>query len=736
MSRLKHVLLTCCTVLFLQACNDDDNTPTQVTPTPEPPAETPTTIVDVAVSDGNFTTLVAALQATGLDQTLADSTSTFTVFAPTDAAFAKLGQDTIDALLADTDTLSSILTYHVVSGSVDAEAAIAAAGTKVTTVNMADIGLSLVDGTLFVNNAAVTATDVAADNGLIHVIDTVILPPAEATAPTSNIVETAVAAGSFNSLVAALQATELDATLADETQSFTVFAPTDDAFAMIGEDTLNTLLANPDVLSSILLQHVVPGSVDAVTAYTLNGMNATTASGAMIPVALNSAESRQLTFGGANVTMTDIMTTNGIIHVIDTVVVADVAIPTAAQSIVDVAAGAGSFNTLVAALQATGLDTVLANTGEQFTVFAPTDAAFALLGEETITALLNDTDTLSNILLYHVISGATILQDGAVSVAQSDSSLVTMANMQQSALSLSGSMLYVNASKVSMADIMADNGVIHVVDQVILPPAARGEPTMTIAEVASSNADFETLTAALTAAGLVDTLADANANFTVFAPTDAAFDKIEDSTLSALLADTTSLTNVLLQHVVSGEIPSLNSYAANGANVNTLANNDVTVALVNNTEAANDDTTEVAYDAMNQRLVGGMGSSNPGLTLYVFDNDLGTAGSVCNDSCAEAWPPVLVTDGNVSSLAGLSTVTRDDGSLQAAYQGRPLYFFVNDTMAGETNGQGVNNVWWQVDQPQVALQIQGSNVITTDIYTTNGVIHVIDSVITETLSSD
>lgn len=732
MKKLTAILLVFSTLVFLQGCLDDDDDEVVV---PEPPPAPPVTIVDAAAADGNFTTLVAALEATGLDETLADPDATFTVFAPTDDAFALLGQDTIDALLADTDTLSSILTYHVLSTEVDGAAATAAAGTTVETVNGASIALSLSGDDLLVNTVTVTATDIATDNGIIHVIDAVLTPPAEAGEPTANIVETAIAAGDFETLVAAVQAAGLVDLLSDETQEFTVFAPTDAAFAMLGEETINTLLANTDVLADILTQHVLVGAVDSVTAFSLNGTSAETASGASIPLSINT-DTDTLTFGGANVVMTDIYTTNGIIHVIDMVVVADVEVPAPPMSIVDVAVDAGSFQTLVAALQATGLDSVLADTDQQFTVFAPSDAAFALLGQETIDSLLQDTDALSNILLYHVIQGSTILQDGAVSAAQSQNNIVTMANEQQAALSLSGSTLYVNKSAVSLTDIMADNGVIHVIDQVILPPAEKGEPTQSIVDVALANPDFSTLVDALTVANLVDTLADETATFTVFAPTNAAFDKIDDMALDGLLADVDALTNVLLQHVIGDEISSLDAFAANGANVDTLAGEDVSVALVNFTQAANDDTTEVGYDAANEFLVGGNGSSQPGFTLYVFDNDLGTSGSACNGGCATNWPPVLVTDGDVSSIPGLTTITRDDGGVQAAYQGRPLYFFAGDTAVGDTNGNAVNDVWWQVNQEQVSLQIQGSNVVVSDIYTTNGVIHVIDTVITETLTSN
>ena len=722
----KLLVLIFSSLLILQGCGS--GTKHEVTPTPVAPAD-PQSIVDVATANGSFTTLVAALEATGLDVTLSDMDSKFTVFAPTDDAFALLGQDVIDALLADTDTLSDILTYHVISGEVDSSAAISSAGSLVEMVNGDSIGLSLDGDNLLVNTATVILVDVAVDNGVIHVIDAVLTPPADKGSPTMNIVDTAVPAGDFGTLVTALQAAGLDATLADEAQSFTVFAPTDAAFAMIDPETLNLLIADTDALSSVLLQHVVSGEVNSVTAYTLNGSSATTASGAAIPVAINT-ELDTLTFGGATVQTTDIYTTNGIIHVIDTVVIADVELPTPPASIVDVAVSNGSFTTLVAALQATGLDTVLDDQESTFTVFAPTDAAFALLGQDTIDALLADPDTLKDILLYHVISGSEILQDAAITVAQSESNKVDMANERQTALTLADSRLYINKSAVSLADVMADNGVIHVVDQVILPPPAVTDSTQTIVDIALADENFSTLVAALTAADLVTTLSDETATFTVFAPTNAAFDKIEDTALADLLADTDALTDVLLKHVISGAtIDSVSAYAANGGVVTSIGNDSLGVSLVDFTKTTNGDSDEVAYDSASQRLVGGTNSTNPGFTLYAFDSDLGSAGSTCNASCATSWPPVSVTDGEVANISGLSLVTRDDGSSQAAYKGRPLYFYSGDTEASDTSGQSVSG-WWKLGQEQVELQVQGSGVTTFDLYGTNGVIHVIDTVIT------
>lgn len=572
MKNFKALLILIGSLFFLQACDlidDDDDT--------EEVAD-PVTVVDVAVADGNFTTLVTALQTTGLDVTLSDNTQQFTVFAPTDAAFEALGTDTINALLADTDTLSDILTYHVISGRVGSAAAISSAGSKVEMVNGDSVGLSLNGDQLLINTSTVTTTDIVASNGIIHVIDAVLMPPTEDTMPADNIVETAVANGNFTTLVSALQATGLDSTLADPDTDFTVFAPTDAAFEMVGEETLGLLLDNPDVLESILLQHVVAGAaVDSVTAFTLNGTDVETASGAEIPLMIN-ADSDMLTFGGASVVMKDIYTSNGIIHVIDAVVVADVELPTPPVSLVDVAKENGNFTTLVAALEATDLDLVLGDLETDYTVFAPTDAAFDLLPDGTVDALLADPDTLSDILLYHVRAGK-VMSDAALTIAQSAENQVEVANMDKVALSTVDSMLYVNNAMVTTVDVMADNGLIHVIDRVLMPPEEKGTPTMNIVDTAVADGRFTTLVDALTEAELVATLSDANAKFTVFAPTDAAFDKIDSAALTTLLADKPALTQVLLQHVLAGEVNSIAAYAANGKMVDTLGDNDIAVAV-------------------------------------------------------------------------------------------------------------------------------------------------------------
>ncbi len=135
-------------------------------------------IVQVAVENGNFKTLVAAVQAAGLAETLSGA-GPFTVFAPTDAAFAKLPAGTVQALLADKEKLASILTYHVVSGRVVAADITRMNGATPATVNGQKLDIKVRGGNVYVNGAQVTTADVSASNGVIHVIDGVLMPKAE-----------------------------------------------------------------------------------------------------------------------------------------------------------------------------------------------------------------------------------------------------------------------------------------------------------------------------------------------------------------------------------------------------------------------------------------------------------------------------------------------------------------------------------------------------------------------------
>jgi uncharacterized surface protein with fasciclin (FAS1) repeats len=511
---------------------------------------------------------VTALQATGLDAALADPNINYTVFAPTDEAFALLGDDAIAELLADTDKLTNILTYHVVSSEVDAAAATAAAGGTVEMLNESSVGLSLSGNDLLVNASTVIAPDVMASNGIIHAIDAVLMPPSM-NEPTGTIVDVASGDDRFSTLVAALGAADLVGALSGE-GPFTVFAPTNAAFDLIASGTIDSLLADQEKIANLLKQHVVAGEVNSAAAYAANGTSVPTLSMAEIGVNINTTTDA-LSFGAANIIQTDIHTTNGIIHVIDAVVLGDADLPVNSGSIVDIALSNPEFSTLVTALTAADLVGTLADLDAEFTVFAPTNAAFDNLPAGTLDSLLADTATLKQVLLYHVFGG-NVLSDSAINIARSMENTVPMKNDVSAALSFVDNMLFVNGANVSAANITAENGVIHVIDNVIVPPAMT-EPTMNIAEIAVSMPDsFSTLVAALTAADLVDTLSDEAATFTVFAPTNEAFAMIDADALDALLADTEALSAVLLTHVVGeASLSSVDAYSQNGKSLTTAS---------------------------------------------------------------------------------------------------------------------------------------------------------------------
>lgn len=257
-------------------------------------------IVDTAVAAGSFTKLAEALQAAGLVDVLKGA-GPFTVFAPTDAAFTAFEQANPGVLgKLSKDELGAILKYHVVAG-----AAVKSNELKddqvFTTVNGAPVLVDLTGG-VKVSDAKVTMPDVVASNGVIHVIDKIILPP------TKDIVETAVAAGGFTQLAGALTSAGLVDSLKGP-GPFTVFAPTDAAFGKL------QAVPTGDALKNVLLYHVVTGAVGS------GNLQAT-----MVPTLLPNKSVNVTLMNGvqindAKVTTANIIAKNGVIHVIDTVLV-------------------------------------------------------------------------------------------------------------------------------------------------------------------------------------------------------------------------------------------------------------------------------------------------------------------------------------------------------------------------------------------------------------------------------
>jgi len=268
------------------------------------------TIVDVAVSDENFSTLVTAVTQADLADALSGE-GPFTVFAPTNDAFSAVPAETLSMLLEDMwkPHLTAILLYHVVGGNVPSSAL--TDGMMAETLLEGE-SLTITLNPVQVNGVDVVAADVPASNGVIHAIDQVLLPPFM----SNDIVATAQANADFSTLVELVVAADLVEAL--QGSGLTVFAPTNAAFEALGEETLATLALpeNKQMLSDILSYHVVPG---VVTADQLQdgAMVATLLDGEELTVTLD-ADGAQI--NDANVAMADILTSNGIIHVVDKVI--------------------------------------------------------------------------------------------------------------------------------------------------------------------------------------------------------------------------------------------------------------------------------------------------------------------------------------------------------------------------------------------------------------------------------
>jgi len=378
------------------------------------------------------------------------------------------------------------------------------------------------------------------------------------TTPTPNIVEVAKAAGSFTTLLSAVQEAGLVDFLSGE-GPFTVFAPTDDAFAAV--EGLGDIIADKEALTALLQNHVVVGK--ALASDLSDGQQITAAGGETLNVKVSDSG---LMINNANVISADVDASNGVIHVIDAVL----SFTTPTPNIVEVAKAAGSFTTLLSAVQEAGLVDFLSGEGP-FTVFAPTDDAFAAVdGLEEISLtnnIFNGNDTLTAFILNHVVEGkliAATLTDGQ--------KIVTIGGETLDVNVLNSSGLMINNAFIAVADVDASNGIIHVIDSVL----SFSSPTSNVIEVADNVGSFTTLLFAVQEAGLVDFLSG-EGPFTVFAPTDQAFELID---LDKFIANNETLKELIENHVVVGK--TLSSDFWDGQTIATVGGKTLTVEMVDN----------------------------------------------------------------------------------------------------------------------------------------------------------
>ena len=524
---------------------------------------TSNTIVDAAIADGRFTTLVTALQATQLDNVLSDTTKTFTVFAPTDDAFNALTAGTLEALLAEAEltTLTDILLYHVINALPDAVPAdvalmLASQGEPANMVTMANsdnitLNLRGPEQALFVNDSKVIITNLVTDNGIIHVIDAVLTPPIEIMTGHSSANDTDDEMGSDDEAMGNTEETmddesqnsgeqsetiqnsdaDQDGIITSEVvcdseqndvrsvddairteadlsilsslltdtglnealrnvfaeQSFTVFAPTDTAFAnlltALGSDAIAAFetggtaglieLLGADTVTDILLYHVLGLTADASTAVTLASSNDSadrivpTLNGDAIQLSLN--EEDALFVNRAQVVCTDLGAKNGVVHKVDAVI----QFPSNTD-IVHVATLKPQISTFNSLIDLTDLGHLLRASNE-VTVLAPSDAAFAELDPATVEFLLSDEgrETLVAILKQHIIIQQPAAGDVAIPFAtalEADGAQLKTAAGGDVLLTVhvNGSEVVIEGATVIDPDNIASNGIIHVIDAVIV----------------------------------------------------------------------------------------------------------------------------------------------------------------------------------------------------------------------------------------------------------------------------
>ena len=523
-------------VLVFSSCGDDD---------PITPDNTPTeSIMDIVDVTTDLSTLKAAIDAAMLRETLSGN-GPFTVFAPTNAAFAELDTEVLNYLLATPEELTKVLTYHVVQGNV---LSTDLSNGEVTTLNGRDVSVDLSTGVM-INNASVTTADVLATNGVVHLINKVLIPDDLVLPEARTVVEIASTTPSLSTLVEALTLFPDLVTLLSSDGNNTVFAPDNDAFeALLGAIGQSELSDVPkSVIEDILKYHVITSGVIASTDLT-DGQMATTASGEDVTVAINSDG---VFISDSQVITADITASNGIIHIMKNVMVPPSILPIVG-TIVAPAYFNVNFSTLTAAVlnaDPSVLTTLLSNGPNDMglTLFAPTNDAFIAAGINE----LPDQATLNAVLTYHVIDGTIMASDLPVTNAAAPAKIETLGGNLY--LSNQGSGVFINGStQVTATDINGSNGVVHVIDRVLLPPS------QTVVEIVgalstAAEAEFTTLVTLLTdpAQESVLNAITGDGPYTIFAPTDAAFSEISGVTSS--LSDA-QISKVLKYHVVGAQV--------------------------------------------------------------------------------------------------------------------------------------------------------------------------------------
>lgn len=482
-------------------------------------------LTDRAAADSDLSVLVALMTIAGIDLTVPGE---LTLLAPSNAAFNKLPEDTVQFLVGPEgkDVLTKILKYHVLAGiftSSELED-----GAELVTLQGDTVTVSI-DQTVSFNQAVVVAVDILSNNGVLHKIDDVLMPPVPPVLPS--IAEFVAGNDDLTALtVAVVRANLFDAL--NTLSPLTLFAPTDEAFGFLPTDLLNTLLTNDEFiphLQNLLLYHVFSGEVFASDLF--EGLIAEAINGESVTIT-----SPPLGVNGNTIINADNLASNGVVHLIGGVLAPSWVLNTLTDRVV-------SDSDLSTLLALVGIAEINLSVPGEFTLLAPTNDAFAKLPADVVEFLTSPEGKadLVNILAYHIFLGIYTsgeLKEGAELPSLQGSDVVVTLNP-----------VMFNQAGVVEVDILALNGVLHKIDDVLSPPQK------STVEFVATNPDLQALTAAVVRAGLVEALA-APGPFTLFAPSDDAFIAVPADLLELLFSNDEfipHLRNLLLFHLLSGE---------------------------------------------------------------------------------------------------------------------------------------------------------------------------------------
>lgn len=521
--------------LLVVSCSDDD----------DDNSVSDSNIVEIAQATPDLSILVDALVAAQLTEALSGD-GPFTVFAPSNAAFGKLDPEVLNNIISTPSLLTSLLQYHVAGAALTSDQL---NGSVQTLLSGQSLAVENSGGVTINGSSNVTTADVLASNGVIHVIDEVLIPEDFYAQTLAQIV-----AGSpdHTILLSALAKPELSDLLAaanDPTQDLTVFAPTNAAFegvlAALGMTSIDDMPV--EVLKEIVTYHILGG---AVTSDQLSNGDVNT----LLPGIPGGPEfefvtvdlTDGVTINNANVTAPDLKAVNGVAHVVDAVLLPSY-IAYSVGTIAEVVQFNKDFTILNAALRKAELLETVA-TADALTVFAPDNAGFVAAGITSLDGL--EKEDLQPILLYHVLGGIVKAAD-----LPADGMATTLNNDEMIYLGylFNGGVLINGLTNIKAVDIEKSNGVIHVIDRTLVPPAPN---VVEIALALSDNgeaSEFTVLVSLLTNpdySDITDAIIAAD-DITVFAPTDAAFGAIADI-LPTLTED--QVKSVLTYHAAGARV--------------------------------------------------------------------------------------------------------------------------------------------------------------------------------------